>query len=312
MQLVASMLPLGLASASAAAAGGKPPPAPPPPAFGFSPVFGDYMVLQQAPAAAAVYGSVLPGTTAVTVTVSDGKSSYEVKASVGADATHQPRGYVDPATGANLPVANESWKAILRPAPAGGDWVIAAVAHDANRSTATLAHVAFGDMWYCTGQSNMWLPVKYSFSRNESVAAIAQGKYANIRGMFSPSATTPTAGVWKTAQQAIADGNATTPTYSLFDMGAACWYFAQELVDRGITTPIGIADTAIGGQRIEEFMNNKTYTGATACPDAEGGVEVRTAWNGQLFAKQIMPFVDMTVKGWTWCECVSPLTAVMF
>ena len=95
-------------------------------------------------------------------------------------------------------------------------------------------------------------------------------------------------------------------------MGGTCWYFAQELVDRGITTPIGIADTAIGGQRIEEFMNNKTYTGATACPDAEGGVEVRTAWNGQLFAKQIMPFVDMTVKGWTWCECVSPLTAVMF
>ena len=261
MQLVASMLPLGLASAAAAA--GKPPPAPPLPAFGFSPVFGDYMVLQQAPAAAAVYGTVLPGTTAVTVTVSDGKSSYEVKASVGADATHQPRGYVDPATGANLPVANESWKAILRPAPAGGDWHIAAVAHDANSSTATLAHVVFGDMWYCTGQSNMWLPVKYSFSRNESVAAIAQGKYANIRGMFSPSATTPTAGVWKTAQQAIADGNATTPTYSLFDMGATCLYFAQELVDRGITTPIGIADTAIGGQRIEEFMNNKTYTGKT-------------------------------------------------
>ena len=25
--------------------------------------------------------------------------------------------------------------------------------------------------------------------------------------------------------------------------------------------------------------------------------EVRTAWNGQLFAKQVMPFVDMTVKG---------------
>ena len=55
-----------------------------------------------------------------------------------------------------------------------------------------------------------------------------------------------------------------------------------------------------------------TISGATACPDAAGGAEVRTAWNGQLFAKQIMPFVDMTVKGWTWCECVSPVTAVMF
>jgi hypothetical protein len=63
-------------------------------------------------------------------------------------------------------------------------------------------------------------------------------------------------------------------------------------VDRGITTPIGIADTAIGRQRIEEFMNNESYTaigrqrieefmnnesytGATHCPDEEGVTAVR-------------------------------------
>jgi hypothetical protein len=120
--------------------------------------------------------------------------------------------------------------------------------------------------------------------------------------MFSPSADTPVNGLWKTAQQAIQDGNETKPTYSFFNMGAACWYFAQSLVDRGVKTPIGIADTAIGGQRIEEFMNNNTYTGAVPCPDSINGTEVKTAWNGQLFAKQVMPFVDMTVKGWTWYQ----------
>jgi hypothetical protein len=64
----------------------------------------------------------------------------------------------------------------------------------------------------------MWLPVFYTFSRNQTVADIAAGKYSNIRGIFSPSATTPTAGQWKTAQQAIEDGNSSSPTYSLFDM----------------------------------------------------------------------------------------------
>ena len=49
-------------------------------------------------------------------------------------------------------------------------------------------------------------------------------------------------------------------------------------------------------------MNNASYTGATRCPDEEGGTEVRSPWNGQLFAKQIMPFVDMTVKGFTWYQ----------
>jgi hypothetical protein len=69
-----------------------------------------------------------------------------------------------------------------------------------------------------------------------------------------------------------------------------------------VTTPIGITDTAIGGQRIEEFMNNDTFPGSLPCPADVGGTEVKTAWNGQLFAKQVMPFVDMTVKGWTWYQ----------
>ena len=49
-------------------------------------------------------------------------------------------------------------------------------------------------------------------------------------------------------------------------------------------------------------MNNKSYPGARACPDAIHQPEHRDAWNGQLFAKQVMPFVDMTVKGWVWYQ----------
>jgi hypothetical protein len=75
------------------------------------------MVLQQSPAAAAVYGPVSPGTKGVTVTVSDGKNSYDVVAKVG-NATHQPYGYVDPKTGEQLPVTAETWKAVLHPTAA--------------------------------------------------------------------------------------------------------------------------------------------------------------------------------------------------
>merc|ERR1719331_3511304 len=50
-------------------------------------------------------------------------------------------------------------------------------------------------------------------------------------------------------------------------------------------------------------MNNgSTYSDYVPCPDTIEGKEVKTAWNGQLFAKQVMPFVDMTVKGWTWYQ----------
>ena len=50
-------------------------------------------------------------------------------------------------------------------------------------------------------------------------------------------------------------------------------------------------------------MNNDThYQDFEWCPDTVGGKEIRTPWNGQLFAKQVMPFVDMTVKGFLWYQ----------
>lgn len=151
-----SMLSLALVHVTLSSQEAGPPPPPPSPQelFGFSPVLGDWMVLQQAPAAAAVYGPAPVGASSVTVTVSDGKSSYDVKAKVGKDATHQPEGYVDPKTGDNLPVLKNSWKAVLRPAVHGGDFSITARCTgcgNAEASTATLSHITFGDMWYCTG-----------------------------------------------------------------------------------------------------------------------------------------------------------------
>ena len=73
------------------------PPAPPPPPvsmppFSFGPVFGSHMVLQMAPAKAAVYGYLGDGATAVKVTVSSaGKELYSVDADITA-TLHQPFG----------------------------------------------------------------------------------------------------------------------------------------------------------------------------------------------------------------------------
>jgi len=80
-------------------------------------------------------------------------------------------------------------------------------------------------------------------------------------------------------------------------MGAACWYFGQRLSELGVTAPIGLVDTAIGGQRIEEYMNNATIS---TCQNRSS--ENIPWWNGQLFGQMVLPFVDMTVKGWVWYQ----------
>lgn len=101
----------------------------------------------------------------------------------------------------------------------------------------------------------------------------------------------------------------TSPDHSvtgLMDFGAACWYFGQKITDLGVAAgdltnsgeaiPIGLINTAIGGQRIEEYQVNDTINGPTMC----GGAP--SEWNGMLFAKMIMPFVDMTTYGFLWYQ----------
>ena len=47
----------------------------------------------------------------------------------------------------------------------------------ANTTADTLADVTFGDVWFCSGQSNMWLPMNMDTSRNVTYDAILAGKY---------------------------------------------------------------------------------------------------------------------------------------
>ena len=39
----------------------------------------------------------------------------------------------------------------------------------------------FGEVWVCSGQSNMWLPMGFSLSRNRTYDALRAGKLSHIR-----------------------------------------------------------------------------------------------------------------------------------
>ena len=124
----------------------------------FATVFGDYMVLQRHPVKAALFGTA-SGVAQVSLQVTQPGSSYVLRADV----------------------KDGTWRALLPPTFAGGDWTITATAGDAS---AALQHVTFGDVWYCSGQSNMALPLKYTLSRNQSVDMVKAKKFdIRIQGM---------------------------------------------------------------------------------------------------------------------------------
>ena len=141
---------------------------PPPPPFGyncsssvcFSWTCGSHMVLQRAPHKAAVFGTIAGGTAIETakmdVTVTPqhtgGGSAYSVQA------------VLTPATTAG---GNATFKALLRPTPAGGNYSIVARCVTGCEGQATLHDLTYGDVWYCSGRTS---PLHALLARRTRVA----------------------------------------------------------------------------------------------------------------------------------------------
>jgi sialate O-acetylesterase len=219
-------------------------------ALNFSAVFGNGMVLQHS-AKAAVYGLANMGEKVrVTLTNADSGLIEEV-----------------PPTTA---FADGSWKVLLASQTPGGNFTIQASGDSG--AGATLSSVSFGDVWLCSGQSNMELGLTHTLTRNESYAALKANKYSNIRifhfdhnpqpspqyiPKFPDSVVTP----WQTAANASAACSATsTDKCDLGSFSAACYYFAESLTDRmrkegaDKVIPIGLIMTAFGGTMIESWV----------------------------------------------------------
>ena len=140
--------------------------------------------------------------------------------------------------------ASGHWQATLRPTPAGGPYEMTV---RAGQSTQVVRDVKVGDVWLCSGQSNMELPVRRALDADSEMAAATQ---PDIRLFTVPkaAAVTPQAAfsapvAWKPA----------TPD-TVRDFSAACFYFAREL-RKTANVPMGLIQAAWGGSRIEAWTS---------------------------------------------------------
>jgi sialate O-acetylesterase len=288
------------------------------------------MVLQRAPAKAAVYGSVLEVGATVEVTVEGGSSgAYTVQADtipVGNNNAVAPGGVTYAA----------SWKALLKPAPAGGSLTITAKctagcgtgATRSSRDVASIERVTHGDVYFCSGQSNMALPLVHTFSAKALQAEMLAGKYDKLRffqfgGMKAPSVghqPTPTytqhsgAMTYSPAGSAVSHSwfNATfvaavPPTGDKHDLGplmgmsATCVEFGRSLLDQlgPSAPPIGLVSSAVGGTTIESWSPNAT---TMQCQNTTVDAPTAGKPDGSLFNGMACPFVNMTISGFVWYQ----------
>ncbi|XP_069737982.1 sialate O-acetylesterase isoform X3 [Phaenicophaeus curvirostris] len=126
--------------------------------LGFASYYGDHMVLQKAPAGAVLWGYGDVGA-AVTVALSGDGGTIIMKKTV------QVKG------------SSGTWTTVLDPMDQGGPYVLTA---EQGSENVTLQDIYFGDVWLCSGQSNMAMTVLQIANASQELAAAARYPYVRV------------------------------------------------------------------------------------------------------------------------------------
>ncbi|HMB61850.1 MAG TPA: sialate O-acetylesterase [Eudoraea sp.] len=139
--------------------------------------------------------------------------------------------------------ANGAWEIELQAQPAGGPFQMRVAS---NSDTVSFKDIMVGDVWLCSGQSNMEWTVANS---NHSEAEIERGNHPGIRHFKVPKSSSVfpedrlAGGEWKPA---------TSETVGSFT--AVGYFFARE-IQKDQKIPIGLLNSSWGGSRIEPWIS---------------------------------------------------------
>ncbi len=167
--------------------------------------------------------------------------------------------------------------------------------------------VLVGEVWICSGQSNMEWPLSQSF---ESAPDIAASANANLRLFLVPKtkAETPRDDVkasWKNS------GPDSVPGFS-----AVAYYFGRDL-QKALGVPLGLVETCWGGSPAEVWMSEQvlesnpdykrdildSYKEAAAKADAANPKGQRPGWRPtELYNGMIAPLIPYGIKGAIWYQ----------
>ena len=134
------------------------------------------------------------------------------------------------------------WSVPIRPRPAGGPYSLEV---NSEGQTETRANLMFGDVWLCSGQSNMEFQVN---GTNNAAAEKAAANYPNIRLLHIPNniRSAPVDNVnasWKVC---------TPETVGNF---SAVGYFFGRKLNQDLKIPIGLIDSTWGGTPAEAWVS---------------------------------------------------------
>ena len=196
-----------------------------------------------------------------------------------------------------------AWKVQLAPESAGGPYQLVVM----GKNTITFEDILVGEVWICSGQSNMEWSVKSSDSANRE---IREADYPMIRHIKVPRtiAASPakdiTGGVWQKADSTTTG-----------DFTAVGYFFARKLF-KELQVPVGLINTSWGGTMVEAWTSREAFektddfknlftvpfAEVQAASDKAGKRVSPNAYPTLLFNGMINPIIPFSIQGAIWYQ----------
>ena len=196
-----------------------------------------------------------------------------------------------------------SWRVVLDTGAAGGPYSLTV---KAGKESLSVSDVMLGEVWVCSGQSNMEMPMRgFGFQqvdgfRDHLLEAAQYASRIRVLNVKSDTTHVPLRDIDFTWQQSDPAVCAET--------SAVAYLFAKRLTSN-LNVPVGIIVNAWGGSRIEPWMTMESVENA-GIPDEElarikelhetAGLwpnGVATCWNGR-----VVPIAGYATKGFLWYQ----------
>jgi sialate O-acetylesterase len=189
------------------------------------------------------------------------------------------------------------WKVNLNTPTAGGPFTIEV---SQGKETIVVKNVLIGEVWLCSGQSNMEMPLK-GFSGQpvkNGNEIIVRSSNSNIRLITIPRATVlepleDFEGKWETASPK-----------STANFSATAWYFGS-LLQQVLNVPVGLIHVSYGGSSMEAWMNQemlKDFESAKIPTKKEDLAKNPNRVATTLYNGMLSPVIGYGIKGCVWYQ----------
>ncbi|WP_201300856.1 sialate O-acetylesterase [Sunxiuqinia indica] len=191
-----------------------------------------------------------------------------------------------------------SWKVQIETPEAGGPYEITIE----DNSKLTIKNVLIGEVWYCSGQSNMGMPLRGHYnapvlnsneviakSTNESIRLFTVGRKTS----FEP--LTNAKGQWDLCEPK-----------NVGDFSATAYFFGQ-MLQEALHVPVGLINSSWGGTNIETWMSPNSikqfdFINIPSKDETDRLSEAYPKTPSLLFNGMVSPILDFTIRGVIWYQ----------